>query len=126
MFQKGKSGNPAGRPKGALGKTTRAIAERVAKEGVTPLEVLTQIMRERWTFYQQELKKPLEGRDVQALAKAVEGAILAAEKAAPYMHPKLAAIEHSGEVEHSYVARTPAVSNSVEEWQKQYAPQSLQ
>lgn len=39
--------------------------------------------------------------------------------------PDQASVEHSGEVQHSYVARMPEVANTTEQWQKQYSP-SLQ
>jgi hypothetical protein len=32
------------------------------------------------------------------------------------------AVEVSGEVEHRYVARTPSIEKSTEEWQKKYSP----
>lgn len=36
--------------------------------------------------------------------------------------PDLAAVEHSGEVEHNYIARLPAPVADMTEWQKRYAP----
>lgn len=39
--------------------------------------------------------------------------------------PDLQAVEHSGEVQHSYVARTPPVSRNTEEWSKQYGPNQI-
>lgn len=35
--------------------------------------------------------------------------------------PDLTAVEHSGEVETTYVTRLPAVSNSMDEWDKTHA-----
>jgi len=40
--------------------------------------------------------------------------------------PDLAAVEHTGEVEHNYIARMPAPAQSIDEWQKRYAPKPLQ
>ena len=34
----------------------------------------------------------------------------------------LAAVEHSGEVEHRYIARLPAPVTDMDEWQKRYDP----
>lgn len=36
--------------------------------------------------------------------------------------PDLAMVEHSGEVEHSYIARLPAPVADMDEWKKRYAP----
>lgn len=68
----------SGRPRGAANKLNREIATRVLAEGKTPLEVMIEAMRR---VYEKD------------------GPVAAApyaEKAAPYMHPKFAAITHSG------------------------------
>jgi len=78
---KGGKREGAGRRPGSLSRKSRDIAERAAKEGITPLEVMLDIMR-------------------QAHASgAFEGALEAAKGAAPYMHPRLNAIEHKGDKE---------------------------
>lgn len=69
----------AGRKVGSLTQKTREIAARAAKEGVTPLEVMLHAMR---THYD---------------AKDWDKAASVAKDAAPYIHPRLAAIEHGGE-----------------------------
>lgn len=76
----GRGGNRtgAGRPPGAATKKTRAIADKAAEEGITPLEVMLEAMN--------------ESRNAGDLAAAAGFA----KDAAPYIHPKLAAIEHSG------------------------------
>lgn len=66
----------AGRKPGSLTKRTREVAENVAASGLTPLEYMLNTMRDEG----QELAVRLD------MAKA----------AAPYVHPKLAAVEHSG------------------------------
>lgn len=66
----------AGRKVGALTKKTRAIADAAVKEGVTPLEYMLKVLRDE--------ASPTDRRDDMAKA------------AAPYMHPRLAAVEHSG------------------------------
>jgi hypothetical protein len=55
-------------------------------EGVTPLEFMLQMMRQKTAH---------EDPKVQAMRETM--AFEAAKAAAPYVHPKLAAIEHTGE-----------------------------
>lgn len=66
----------AGRPAGAATKRTRAAADAAAKSGLTPLEYMLQILRD----------KKAEQKD----------RMWAAEKAAPYIHARLANVEHAG------------------------------
>lgn len=68
----------AGRKRGAATTRTREIADQAATEGITPLEVMLDAMRE------------LHGKGEKAAASQI------AKDAAPYMHPRLAAIEHTG------------------------------
>lgn len=65
-----------GRAKGTPNKATAAKAEAVAESGLTPLDFMLSVMR--------DAKNPDDMR------------LDAAHKAAPFVHPKLAAIEHSG------------------------------
>lgn len=58
-----------GRTKGTANKKTRAIADAAAANGITPLEYMLMVLRDE--------TQPAERRD------------WAAEKAAPYIHPKL-------------------------------------
>lgn len=106
----------AGRPAGALATRTRAVAERALAEGKAPLEVMLDNMR----HFQQvalDAESVIEGlnedeiallgdtheqRFKALLAKVKQAAGLrqmaheCARDAAAYMHPKLAAIEHTG------------------------------
>lgn len=66
----------AGRPAGAVTKRTRECAEAAIDDGLTPLEYMLQVLRDET----QEQKKRM----------------WAAEKAAPYIHAKLASVEHTG------------------------------
>lgn len=75
----------AGRPKGSATKRTREIADRAAAEGITPLEYMLQVMRD-----ESEHEDPR----VQIAREAMR--FEAAKAAAPYMHPRLAAVEHTG------------------------------
>lgn len=66
----------SGRPKGAVTKKTREVAIRAKAEGITPLEYMLQVLR-----------------DGSADPK---DRMWAAEKAAPYVHARLASVEHQG------------------------------
>lgn len=68
----------SGRPKGALTRRTREVAEKALAKGLTPLEVMLTAMR-------HHVKK-----------KEWDKAAAVAKDAAPYVHPRLAAVEHSG------------------------------
>lgn len=65
-----------GRTKGTPNKATAAKAAEVAASGLTPLDYMLSIMRDE--------ENPKDMR------------LDAANKAAPFVHPKLAAVEHSG------------------------------
>jgi hypothetical protein len=67
----------SGRKKGSVTRRTREIANACIESGLTPLEYMLQIMRD---IRQQQPDR-----------------LRAAESAAPYIHPKLAAIQHSGD-----------------------------
>src|SRR5690349_5720794 len=77
----------AGRKKSSLGLKTRAIAERAAAEGITPLEVILRTMRSAWA------RASGNGENVTNFKEALIAAAMA-EKAAPYVHPRLAAERH--------------------------------
>lgn len=71
----------AGRKKGQVTKATvfrQEMLARAAADGISPLEVIMTAMRNAWAANDHE--------------KAVEYAV----SAAPYVHPRLAAVEHSG------------------------------
>lgn len=75
----GKSGGyrkTAGRKAGGKNKKTILLAEAIREQGITPLEYMLNIMRD------EGAEKPLRAE----MAKA----------AAPYLHPRLQAIEMSG------------------------------
>ena len=71
-------GNPkgVGRKPGTANTRTREIADKAAQEGITPLEYMLAVMRD-------ETAETAHRHD---MAKA----------AAPYIHPRLAAMEHKG------------------------------
>jgi hypothetical protein len=66
----------AGRPVGVPNKASLARQEAIAASGLTPLDYMLNVLRDD--------DAPRERRD------------WAAEKAAPYVHPRLAAVEHAG------------------------------
>lgn len=83
MAERGGARQGAGRPKGSKDKATiekeAARAEIIKKAldgGISPLEVMVNVMREHY-----------------ASARYSEAASVAKD-AAPYMHPKLASIDH--------------------------------
>jgi hypothetical protein len=109
----------AGRPAGAITKRTREVAERALTEGKAPLEVMLDNMR----HFQQvalDAEATLEGMSAAefstqvpkdaspeeqfkfllAQVKKTAGfrqlAQECARDAAPYMHPKLSAVTHTG------------------------------
>lgn len=80
----------AGRKRGAVTKKTQEIAAKAATEGITPLEVMVGAMREAW-----------ERNDKDAAARY-------AKDAAPYMHPRLQAVEHTGKDGKDLIPQVPA------------------
>lgn len=98
----------AGRKKGSLTKRTREIAEKAAEEGITPLEVMLDNMR----FHHSKAERLLRGllqrgvKNAEDLGQAVETfrqvcdsrvlAQNAAKDAAPFIHPRLQSIAHTG------------------------------
>lgn len=76
----------AGRKKGSATAKTREIADRAAEEGITPLEYMLQIMRRPSDHEDEKIQLAREAMRFEA-----------AKAAAPYIHPRLAAVEHTGE-----------------------------
>lgn len=94
----------AGRKPGQTARITEARAREVTKvaaSGILPVEVMVKRMRELWE----------DGKKDEAVAVA--------EKCAPYFHPKLAAIEHSGETTTNVISAQPEMKP--EEWANVHA-----
>ena len=89
----------AGRKKGSATAKTRAIADKAASEGVTPLEVMLDVMRFHYAIAQSEIAKGAEGEAMspKVIADALVLAKDAAKDAAPYIHPRLAAVDLKAE-----------------------------
>jgi hypothetical protein len=118
----------AGRPAGAITQRTREVAERSLATGMSPLEVMLDNMR----HFQQvalDAEATLEGltaeefsdkipsdatpeqqfkfllAEVKKTAGLRQMAQDAAAQAAPYIHAKLASVEHKGGIEVTSVAK---------------------
>lgn len=76
----------AGRKPGSATTKTREVADKAAAAGITPLEYMLKVMR----------TPPKAGLKGSAWVSAVMLRFEAAKAAAPYMHPRLAAVEHTG------------------------------
>lgn len=75
----------SGRKAGSATKRTREIADKAAEDGVTPLEFMLAIMR----------TEPGDIEDPRLLVDHQAMRFEAAKAAAPYIHPRLAAVEHT-------------------------------
>lgn len=119
---KGGKREGAGRKVGSLAKKTQAIAERASAEGISPLEVMLDNMRH---FQQVALDaeailaglsaEEFVGGDGSQRTPEEQFKLLLAEvkkaagfrmmahdcarDASPYMHPRLQAIQHSGDAD---------------------------
>jgi hypothetical protein len=87
-----------GRKKGTPNKATVERVQQIAESGITPLEYLLQVMR---ADVPPELKEqlasaPLSVETITALSGWHSLRLAAAKDAAPYCHPKLAAVEVTG------------------------------
>lgn len=83
-YQKGQSGNPAGKPVGTKTKATVAREAEVKASGLTPLDYMLSRLRDE-TATDEDRK-------------------WAAQNAAPYVHPKLAAVQVSSDPDNPLIA----------------------
>lgn len=102
-WQKGKSGNPNGRPVGAKSFLTEHQLRVMATTGMTPLEFLTAVYRDQlYTDYDVRIidekralaevmpkRNPETGEVVPKVLLKIEHRIAAATSAAPYVHRKM-------------------------------------
>ena len=113
MAQNGGKRPGAGRKPGSVTTKTREIANKAIAEGITPLEVMLNIMREAWADSQNVVVTDAgDEKANEAKAKAIREmyqnrAMAAANDAAPFLHPKLAPVDaKTGETTH-YVIIDP-------------------
>ena len=92
---RGGSRKGAGRKPGSATVRTREIAERLSQTGASPLEVMLDAMR---YFHDRAISELREcgSAGSKTVAEAFASAATIAKDAAPFLHPKLSSIEHSG------------------------------
>lgn len=88
----------AGRPRGAASERTREIADKAVAEGLTPLEFMLGVLRSE--------DRPHEERFRAAVA------------AAPYIHPRLSAVDVKGDLTLNDVTAEPEQPEA--EWMAQH------
>jgi hypothetical protein len=88
----------AGRKTGSLTKRTRQIAEAVATQGITPLEVMMKVMHQLYEQASNVREEDLGEKEStsEARIRLLNMAANVGRHAAPYVHPRLSAIEHAG------------------------------
>ena len=116
----------AGRKTGSLTKRTRQIAEAVATQGITPLEVMMKVMHQLYEEAGNVSEQDLGDKELasEARIKLLNMAATVGRHAAPYIHPRLSAIEHTGKDGaplQSGVLVVPS-SMSVEDWERSAQP----
>lgn len=86
----------AGRKKSAVTVRTREIAERVITEanGNSPLEIMLKVMQE-FVDQAEVASNSEDGDERKAAPRLMLMAAGVAKDAAPYIHPRLAAIDHT-------------------------------
>jgi uncharacterized protein (DUF2461 family) len=82
----------SGRKQGQCTNKTKQIRDKAIEDGITPLEVMLDVMRKTYA-------EALTEQDPVKKAIRLKAACDAAKDAAPYVHPKLANIQHAGDEE---------------------------
>jgi hypothetical protein len=93
VWKPGQSGNPSGKPKGAVAHRTRELRDKAKRMGADPLEVMINEIRDL-------LRAAAGCGDDKEQRRALRTqAVEVAAKLAPYLHPRLANIELTGDPE---------------------------
>lgn len=113
----------SGRKPGTANVKTREIADKAIAEGITPLEVMLKAMRsfvEAAEKMGNEKIEAVNGEVVTQLTLLTEASKVAKD-AAPYIHPRLAAVDHTSKGEQigpaGGVLLVPAPMNMAD-WEK--------
>lgn len=88
-MQNGGKRQGAGRKLGSTTRKTREVADKAAKSGITPLEVMIETMR---YFYNLSKKALSDTEKAKWLSTAADHAT----SAAPFMHPRLQPVDGRG------------------------------
>lgn len=107
---------PKGKPTGTIRGIAKEVRERAAQQGITPLEVMLKSMRRAV----KKLKQEANTLSPEELDLWERKALEAAQMAAPYIHPKLQAVESKVEakVEQTVVSAVPLTDA---EWEQTYS-----
>jgi hypothetical protein len=92
----------AGRKAGSATTKTREIADKAAADGITPLEVILKAMRVNLSRF-----------DATSDPDHLAAAAIFAKDAAPYIHPRLSAVEVDGNLKVSLATELAALNASV-------------
>lgn len=89
MSNRGGKREGAGRKKGSANVKSSEIAAKALEQGVSPLEIMLGAARELWTLAQAE-------PEAEKRIPLMQAASAEAARAAPFVHPRLQTIEHTG------------------------------
>ncbi|NUY33284.1 hypothetical protein F0160_22630 [Paraburkholderia sp. JPY303] len=105
----------AGRKVGSVTRKTREIAEKAHEMGITPLEVMLGTMRELWEKAETKPDPDAEVEHVKGvLMTPLDYRLLAvevAQKAAPFVHARLATVE--GKVDVAVSGRIETITRRI-------------